>query len=453
MYRHQRGSLSEATNKQATNKQGTNKQATNKQGMNKQSSYLESAANWLTPRRIRAHAIILAVCLWGVCAVDYATPGLFDRAGNIKFQDFIQFPIAARLIAQGRATELYDDQLLADGIRATVGRETSVHLQYLYGPQVALPFIPLLRLSFLAQAGIWVTLSLLIYFGCVYLLWRACSGLNPYPVLVSVCAVAYPPVFHFFVRGQLSAVVLVCFTAACLAFLVRRDWLAGIALGFLVFKPQFLVAIPLVLLLAQAWKVFASLAISAGAQLAFTFLYFDSTVMHRYFGMLLHSAGQPSSAELTFSPIQMHSLRTFWALLIPWSPAVWMLYSLSSLAVVAMAASVWKSSSAPALRFSALILAAVLVNPHIYIYDLLALVPAFLLLADWALNINNAHNPSAPALHLLLYLAFVLPLFGPLSRWTHLQLSVPVFVALLWILWRHPVTTSHKLASNESPVV
>ena len=59
---------------------------------------------WLTPRRIRAQAIVLALCLWGVCAVDYATPGIFDRAGNIKFQDFIQFPISARLIAQGRAS-------------------------------------------------------------------------------------------------------------------------------------------------------------------------------------------------------------------------------------------------------------------------------------------------------------------------------------------------------------
>jgi hypothetical protein len=123
-----------------------------------------------------------------------------------------------------------------------------------------------------------------------------------------------------------------------------------------------------------------------------------------------------------------------------------MLYSLSSLAVVAMAASVWKSSSAPALRFSALILAAVLVNPHIYIYDLLALVPAFLLLADWALN--NPHNPSAPAHRLLLYLAFILPLFGPLSRWTHVQLSVPVFVALLWILWRHPANHIHNPESQ-----
>jgi alpha-1,2-mannosyltransferase len=411
---------------------------------------MTSAAAWLTPSRIRAQAIVLALCLWGVCAVDFATPGLFDRAGNIKFQDFIQFPIAARLITQGRASELYDDQVLADGIRAMVGRETTVHLQYLYGPQVALPFAPLVRVSFPVQSGIWVTLSLLMYFGCVYLLWKTCTALSPYPAVVLVCAVAYPPLFHFFVRGQASAVVLVCFTAGCLAFLARRDWLAGMALGFLVFKPQFLVAVPLVLLLAQAWKVFAGLAVSAGAQLAFTAIYFGPSVMRPYIRTLLHSAGRPGLAELVLSPIQMHSLRTFWALLIPWPPGVWLLYSLSSLAVVGMAAAVWRSSSPPPLRLSALILASVLVNPHIYIYDLLALAPALLLLAEWALS--NGQHPFTPALRVLLYLTFMLPLFGPLSRWTHVQLSVPVFAALLWVLWRGCRTTGEELASSLTPL-
>jgi alpha-1,2-mannosyltransferase len=389
---------------------------------------------WLTPRRIRVHATILAICLWGVCAIDYATPGLFDRAGNIKFQDFLQFPIAAHLIMQGRANELYDDQVLADGIRAIVGRDTNVSLRYFYGPQVALPFIPLNRLSFLAQAEIWVALSLLMYFGCVYLLWNACPALKPYPALVLLCAVAYPALFHFFVRGQLSALVLVCFTASCLAFLAHRDWLAGIALGFLVFKPQFLVAIPLVLLLAGAWKVFAGLVLSAGAQLTFTFLCFGPAVMRPYFVRLLHSAGHPGTTELMFSPMQMHSLHTFWELLIPWPRGAWILYLLSSLMVIGMAAAVWKSSSLPAFRFSALVLAAVLVNPHIYIYDLLALVPVLLLLADWA--INHAQDSSERALATLLYLAFMLPLLGPSSRWTHVQLSVPAFAMLLWLLWR-----------------
>ena len=81
---------------------------------------------------------------------------------------------------------------------------------------------------------------------------------------------------------------------------------------------------------------------------------------------------------------------------------------------------------------------------------LLALAPAFLLLSDWSLN--NVRHPAKPSLDVLLYLAFLLPLFGPLAHWTHLQLSVVVFVAMLWSLYRI-ATTSHKLAFAESAVV
>jgi hypothetical protein len=172
--------------------------------------------------------------------------------------------------------------------------------------------------------------------------------------------------------------------------------------------------------------------------------------MQAYVARLLQSAGHPGSTELIFSPLQMHSLHSFWELLIPWRPGVWILYALTSFAVIGIAAAIWKSSAPLALRFSALMFAAVLVNPHLYIYDLLALSPVFLLLSDWSLT--NARHHQKPALDVLLYLAFLLPLFGPLAHWTHLQLSVAVFVAMLWSLYRI-ATTSHKLAFVETAVV
>ena len=300
-------------------------------------SSIRSLSALLTSRRIRAHASVLAICLWGVCFVDYSTPGIFDRQGNVKFQDFLQFPVSARLIAQGRARQLYDDQVLAQEIRRTVGRDTKIYLQYFYGPQVALPFVPIESMPFLAQAALWSSFSLALYFVCVRLVWKRCTRLKLHGKLVAICAVAYPPLFHFFVRGQLSAVVLLCFTAAFLAFSSERDFLAGAALGFLAFKPQFLLAIPLIFLLARAWSALAGLLASSMAQLGFASLYFGRAVMESYFRMLLHSAGHPGSTELVFSPMQMHSLHSFWEMLIPWTPAQWALYLLSSLLVISIA--------------------------------------------------------------------------------------------------------------------
>jgi len=410
---------------------------------------LASVVAWLTPRRLYAQAIVLSVCLWGTCAVDFATPGLLDRAGNVKFQDFLPLYISGRLISQSRASELYEQQVITKEIRSVVCQPTPLRLPMLYGPQVGLPFVPLSRLSFMAAAWVWATASVVAFFACIYFMWRACPALRPRSRLVAISAAAFPPLFHFFVRGQNSVLVLACFAAAFLMLRAKRGWLAGIALGFLVFKPQFLVGIPLVLLLAGTWKILAGLCVSAAAQLGLAWLYFGSAVMRAYLDTLWHISRWIATAELEHAPIQMHSLRSFWVLLMPWKEVALMLYIVSAVVVVGVAAAVWKSASPLPLRFSALTLAAVLTNPHLFIYDLLVLAPALLLLVDWGLS--NPQDRTSGAVQLLSYLVFVLPLCGPLSHWTHVQLSVPALVVLLGVIWRSTENVGARgLGSAES---
>jgi hypothetical protein len=399
----------------------------------------------LTAKRIRAQAIILALCLWGVCIFDFATPGLFDRAGNIKFQDFLPVYMSARLIAQHRATELYDANVQADELHAIIGEPTRVRIPNVYGPQVGLLFVPLANFSFLIAAQIWVGLSLLLYFACLYVAWSFCPELRPRAGLVAIAALAYPPLFHFFVRGQISVLLLVSFSAALLAMRAGRPWLAGMALGILLIKPQFLMAIPLIFLFGGGWRIFAGLLVSVATQLVLARLYFADAVMQSYFSLLTHPSRWINSAELSLAPIQMHSLRAFWSLLIPSTSAVFVLYVVSSIVVLILASSTWRSSAPLAFRFSALTFAAVLVNPHLFIHDLLVLAPAFLLLTNWILG--NAQSVVSARLKILLYMAFVLPLLGPLSFWTHLQLSIVAFAGLVWICF---VGATRQLASAES---
>jgi hypothetical protein len=284
----------------------------------KHSSWIASASAKLTSRRVRAHGIVLALGLWGAVAVDYSAPGIFDRAGNIKFQDFLPLYVTSRLIAENHTDQLYNPAIVASAIHAVVGGQPQTRLPYLYGPQVGLLFEPVAKRSFLAAARIWVSISVLVYFICICAIWNCCTSLRPYRELVMLCAVAFPPLFHFFVRGQTSALVLACFTAAYLALKNENTWLAGFALDFLFLKPQFLAAIPLVLLLAQAWKTLIGLVLSVGAQLAFTRVYFGPAVVHAYFDMIRQSSLWIDSAELNLAPLQMHSLRSFFSLLVPW---------------------------------------------------------------------------------------------------------------------------------------
>ena len=85
-------------------------------------------------------------------------------------------------------------------------------------------------------------------------------------------------------------------------------------------------------------------------------------------------------------------------------------------------------------------LATVLVAPHLTVYDLLILAPAFLLMADWA--VGGAER-SAAMMSVLLYLCYPLFLLGPLARITHLQLSVIAMTGLLFLIDR-----DRKMPSN-----
>jgi len=108
------------------------------------------------------------------------------------------------------------------------------------------------------------------------------------------------------------------------------------------------------------------------------------------------------------------------------------LYLLTSVAVLAVTVRLWRQGVPAGIRYSALLLATVLVAPHMRVYELVQLAPAFLLTVD-ASDLLTA-GPRRVLL-VLVGLAYVLPLFGFLASVTHVQLSVPVFVGWLAVLY------------------
>jgi hypothetical protein len=129
-------------------------------------------------------------------------------------------------------------------------------------------------------------------------------------------------------------------------------------------------------------------------------------------------------------PHQMHSLRAFCDFLLP-AGAAGVAFALAAAATLALAARTWCSRAPLDLRFALLLLATALASPHLYLYDLVILAPAWLLLAD-----RVAARPALPGqagLRAALWAGFALLALGPLSRVTHLQLSVPL---LAWLAWR-----------------
>jgi hypothetical protein len=280
----------------------------------------------------------------------------------------------------------------------------------------------------------WWICSAALYGLCCYWIWRACPNLRDHGGLVALLAMASPAFFNLIAWGQTSALALGCFTLMYFLLRDRREFSAGLALGCLIFKPQLGLAAAIVFLAIGAWRTLAGAALSSAAQLSIGILDYGIEPFRRWLGML--SNARALLPWLEPKPYQTHCLRTFWTMIVPWPALSFALYGVSAAIILVVTIRLWnRGQPAPlALRYSALLLASVLVAPHLTVYDLVILAPAVLLLSDWL----AAQQPTSEVRFAgtLLYLVYALPLVGILARYIHVQLSVVAMAALVLVIAR-----------------
>jgi hypothetical protein len=272
--------------------------------------------------------------------------------------------------------------------------------------------------------------SVLIYGACCWLVLRSCTRLRVDRATIFVVAAAFPGFFYMVASGQNSALALIAFTAAYFALRARRPLLAGMALGLLMYKPQFGVVAAVVFVLTLEWKVVAGALITAGGQLAAGGLYYGRAVLHAYYANLVHINQNASALEPHLD--RMHGLRSFWLMLIPWHGIASVLYAASALAAVVITVWCWKSEARLELRYAVFLLGTALVDPHLTDYDLVILVPALLFIGEYVLLSHQTIERDWA--RLLTYAVYCLPLFGPMLKTVHVQLSVPAFAGLFLVL-------------------
>jgi hypothetical protein len=385
---------------------------------------------WLTSKRLRAHGLLLAVTIWGLYIWTIATPTLRDRNANLKGTDFLHFYTLGSLAIAHRGGDLYDIDAQAALATKRVPDATGIRYLPLYPPQVSLVFAPLANLSYGWALTLWWLFTTLIYGACCCGIWRLCPNLHDFGGTVALVAIAFPAFFHLIAWGQTSGLALACFTAGFILLRDQREFAAGLALGCLVFKPQLGLAAAVVFIFTGRWKALAGAALSAVAQIAVGVAYYGVDPFRSWLRTLWHVPALLSSFEPR--AYQTYCLRTFWSMLVPWNGVSVGLYVISAVVVLGWTIAIWRRQQSLSLKYSALLLATALVSPHLTVYDLVILAPAILLLTDWLIS-----HPSAPqAAGTLIYLVCALPLLGPSTRWTHVQLSVIAMGALLCLLWQ-----------------
>jgi hypothetical protein len=385
--------------------------------------------------------------LWGFYAWNLATPGLRDRNRNLKGTDFLHFYTLGSLAVAHRGGDLYD--MKAQAALAAQRLPEAAGIQYLplYPPQVSIWFAPLAHLSYGWALLLWWGCSALVFGICCYSVWRTCPNLRNQGGTVALLGVAFPAFFHLIAWGQTSAAALACFTLMFLLLRDRREFLVGLVLGCLIFKPQLGLAAAILFVLIGAWKTLLGAALSAAGQLSLGVLYYGIEPVRHWIRILWNVRTVMPLLEPKL--YQTHSLRTFWSMLVPWPGLSLVLYIVSAAAVLGLTITCWRQSHVVPLplRYSALLFASVLVAPHLTVYDLVILAPAFILLADWL--VSQPLTALTRGLGTLLYLAYMLPLVGPFARWTHVQLSVVAMAATVYLIWQ----IGRAGSANASPAI
>lgn len=424
---------------------------------------------WLSGKRLRRQALLLAVALWAGYLATIAMPGVRDRFGHLKGADFLHAYVLGTVALEHRGDALYDARAQSEIGEQRVPGSAGDYFLPIYGPQYSLIWAPLALLPYGWAVATWMLLSAAIYALCCYAIWRTCLHLQVEGWTVALAAAAFPGFFALITFGQNSALALAAFTGAYFALRSRRYIVAGIFFGLLAYKPQLAVVTAVVfaavLILprresgdgggdfgsdqaspgqreaserAEAAKVIFGGVTSVATQFAAAWAWYGWRPIIAYVSVLkvywhvLRGIG-PAAKVLEPQAYEMHSLRAFWNLLLPWPDAALALYIVSAFAMLGLSVVCWQKQclrrKAPLEpRFAVMLLATVLVAPHLTVYDLVILVPAMLWIADW-LQIHAAMDMAW-----LLYLTCLLPFAGPLAIWTHVQLSVICMTTLTIVL-------------------
>lgn len=368
------------------------------------------------------HASILAVVLWVIAAVlIVAVPGPRDVFGTLKAPDFLHFYTIGRVALLGDRSRLYDSVRQHELQVELVPASAPDAFIPIYPPQAALVFAPLAWLSFPHAAIAWALVTIAVYAFVVYVA-SACVRRDGHGGLIAAAAAGFPPFWNLVLHGQSTTIPLFAFAAAWMLLERRREFRAGLALGLIAIKPQLGLVVAVVVLASRNLPLLAGIVLSVAVQLLLSMAVFGPGVIADYVGVLQRMPELTTLLEP--KPYQLHSIRAVTNLLPSWlGLSLWLV---TGAVVTGYTVRLWRGSQPLAIRIGALVLATVLVCPHLTIYDATLLALPLLLFACPALGGSVASRLGSS--YYLLYLTLLVPTAALIG----IQLSVFV---MIWIFW------------------
>ena len=390
----------------------------------------------MTTKEVRGHAVILALVLWGLAIAMMTAPGARDWFGTLKGADFVHFYTLGRVALDRDTAVLYDGPALNARQVALVPASAGDDFIPVYSPQTALAFAPLALVPYGLALALWMALTLAGYYWAVRVFWQL-SGRQVDPSLLFWACAAFPPIWNLVLHGQTTFFPLVAFAAATLSLSRQHRFLAGAVLGLLAIKPQFALMIALIALVAREWRMIAGAVASLALQASAVVLVFGMGALRDYLAALRSLPAQ--FALLEPKPYQLHSLRVLTDLLpVPLNHVLW---GAGVIAVLALTYRAWTSGAPVVQRMSILVIASVIVSPHLTVYDAAVLAPA--LAAGMPLM---AHGGAAVA---PLAYGLVVSYLFPTALAIRIQMSV---LLLGLVFWKLTQTLASRTTAENDPL-
>ena len=382
-----------------------------------------------SPRHV-TRAILLAIMV-GVTVMSIIAIEKSNRVhkGPLRGADFLYFYTLGHVASAGHISALYDTAALHEAQVALVPESTNFLYPAVYPPQTAVLFVPVAGLSYGTALLAWSLLTIVGYALIVWSAWRPVADTLPSRSMLIAAAAVFPPFWMLVLYGQISILILATFWAGWMALERRRHFLAGVAFGLLAIKPQFGLPLAVVVLARREWPMLGGAVASVAAQAAVCWLVLGTGAFHGFASTVALTLNNVDLLEAT--PVYSQSLRTLTRLM---PNAIGIPLWIGAAAIVLWyTARVWRSNAPVRVRLGTVILASVLVNPHVIIYDAAVLA---LPLIWFGAYMQEAAAPQQATRFWKTVAWLFAALFAPTAEKIGIQLSVVLMVAVMLIVVR-----------------
>jgi hypothetical protein len=367
---------------------------------------------------------------WAYFSVAGTAP--LNRLGEPLGGDYIAFHTAGRMLLGGRGSQLYDPAAVRSvEAESTLGQAPGLYDPLRNPPFFALVFAPFAVVDLVPSFIAWTVLSIGALAAAVWLALGIVELRNRWRTIACI-VFGFGPVYLGLVGGQNSTLALLLYVLTYRALLRGHERESGIWAALGLFKPQLFIVFPLLFVAAKRWSALRSylgVAVSL-ALISLVLVGVDGLVGWAH---VLFSNDFEAAIALKQS-FRMHSLKSFFDLLLPETPSVALGLSIAASLVVLVplvrlvrSPMVWHHRILPWLYATAMVVG-VLIDPHIFDYDLTILVFAALLIG----TLEPRARWWFVSFYVLLFLREPLPVFGD----QFFQPTVPVLLAFGVWLWR-----------------